>query len=153
VVLFCVQLVAPLSRHVALSQVCERRKLASGEYSCSYIECIVSVGRLKANSYIACSAHAVPMPFPCHVVPLMVWIVSFHLIYTVLPYLIVFHTCHAMPMPCCDQAVLPKATSKHGRRETACGLPARVRLLPATTRSSTKIVIRSIQILLTTIHT
>jgi len=56
-------------------------------------------------------------------------------------------------MPCSDHAVLLKATAQHDRRETACGLPARVRLLPATTRSSTKIVIRSIPILLTTIHT
>jgi hypothetical protein len=74
-----------------------------------------------------------------------------HLIYTVRPCLI--YTCHAAPMPCSDHAVLFKATAQHGRRETACGLPTRVRLLPATTRSSTKIVIRSIQILLTTIHT
>jgi hypothetical protein len=66
-----------------------------------------------------------------------------HLIYTVRPCLI--HTCHAMPMPCSDQAVLLKATAQHVRRETACGLPARVRLLPATARSSTK-VIRSIPI-------
>jgi hypothetical protein len=56
-------------------------------------------------------------------------------------------------MPCSDHAVLLKATAQHGRRETACGLPTRIRLLPATTRSSTKIVIRSIPILLTTIHT
>jgi len=55
-------------------------------------------------------------------------------------------------MPCSDHAVLLKAT-QHGRRETACGLPARVRLLPATTRNSTEIVIRSIPVLLTTIHT
>src|SRR5215471_1154462 len=74
-----------------------------------------------------------------------------HLIYTVRPCLI--HTCHAAPMPCSDHAVLLKATAQHGRRETACGLPARVRLLPATTRSSTKIVIRSIPNLLTTTHT
>ena len=69
-----------------------------------------------------------------------------HLIYTVRPCLI--HTCHAAPMPCSDHAVLLKATAQHGRRETAsaCGLPSRVRLLPATTRSSTKIVIRSIPI-------
>ena len=70
------------------------------------------------------------------------------LIYTVRPCLI--HTCHAAPS---DHAVLLKATAQHGRRETACGLPARVRLLPATTRSSTKIVIRSIPIIPTTIHT
>jgi hypothetical protein len=83
-----------------------------------------------------------------------------HLIYIVQPCLI--HTCHAMPcpcrahaapMPCSDHAVLLKATAQHGRRETACVLPARVRLLPATTRSSTKTVIRSTPILLTTIHT
>ena len=46
-----------------------------------------------------------------------------HLIYTVRPCLI--HTCHAMPMPCSDHAVLDKATAQHGRRERAvlcCGL-------------------------------
>ena len=78
-----------------------------------------------------------------------------HLIYTVRPCLI--HTClasaHAALMPCSDHAVLLKATAQHGRRETACGLPARVQLLPATTRSSTKIVIRNTPVLLTTIHT
>jgi len=63
-----------------------------------------------------------------------------HLIYTVRPSLI--HTCHAAPMPFSDHAVLLKATAQHGRRETACGLPARIRLLPATT----KVVIRSIPI-------
>jgi hypothetical protein len=51
-------------------------------------------------------------------------------IYTVRPCLI--HTCHAAPMSYSDHAVLLKATTRHGRRETACGLPARVRLLPAT---------------------
>ena len=56
------------------------------------------------------------------------------------------HTCHAMPMPCSEHAVLLEATAQHVRRETACGLPVRVRLLPATTRSSTKVVIRSIPI-------
>ena len=40
----------------------------------------------KADSHIACSAHAVPMPFPCHVVPSI-------------------HTCHAAPLPCSDSAV------------------------------------------------
>jgi hypothetical protein len=43
-----------------------------------------------------------------------------------------------LPMPCSDHAVLLKATAQHGRRETACGLPARVRLLPATMRTFTK---------------
>ena len=32
---------------------------------------------LKADSHIACRAHAVPMPFPCHAVPLKVYNVSF----------------------------------------------------------------------------
>jgi hypothetical protein len=84
------------------------------------------------------------MPFPCHAMPLRFRMCLSHLIYTVRPCQI--HTA------CSDHAVL-KATAQHGRRKTACGLPARVRLLPATTRSSTKIVIRSIPILLTTIHT
>ena len=67
-----------------------------------------------------------------------------HLIYTVRPYLI--HTCHTIPMPCSNHAVILKATTQHVRRETACGLPAHVRLLPATTRSSMKVVIRGITI-------
>ena len=54
------------------------------------------------------------------------------------------HTCHAMPTPCSNYAVLLEAMAQRVRRETACGLPARVRLLLATTRSSTKVVIRSI---------
>jgi hypothetical protein len=74
-----------------------------------------------------------------------------YLIYTVQPCLI--HICHAVPMPCSDHAVLLKDTAQHGCGETSCGLPARVQLLPATTQSSTKIVIRSIPIILTTIHT
>jgi len=74
-----------------------------------------------------------------------------HLIYTVQPCLI--YTCHAAPMPCCDHAIFLKAMAQHGRQETAGGLPARIRLLPATMQSSTKIVIRSIPILLTMIHT
>ena len=63
-----------------------------------------------------------------------------HFIYTVRPCLI--HTCRAAPMPCSDHAVLLKATAQHGRPETACGLPARVRLLPANTRGSTKVIRR-----------
>ena len=49
-------------------------------------------------------------------------------------------------MPCSDHAVLLKAMAQYGRRETGCGLPTRVRLLPATKRSSTKFVIRRIPI-------
>ena len=37
--------------------------------------------------------------------------------YTVRPCLI--HTCHAMPMPCSDHAVLLKATAQHGRAVVA----------------------------------
>ena len=63
------------------------------------------------------------MPFPCHAMPLGFRMCLSHLIYTVRPCLI--HTCHAMPMPCPDHAVLLKVTAQHGRRETAvlcCGL-------------------------------
>jgi len=63
------------------------------------------------------------------------------LIYTVRPCLI--HTCHAEPMPRSDHAVLLKATAQCHRRETAGGRRARYRLLPATTRSSRKVIIRS----------
>ena len=84
------------------------------------------------------------MPRPCHS-PAMPCRRGFkmclsHFIYTVRPCLI--HTCHAAPIPCSDHAVLLKATAQHGRQETACGLLARVRLLPATTRSSTKVIRR-----------
>jgi len=58
----------------------------------------------------------------------------------------VIHTFHAMPMPCSDRAVLLNTTAQHVRRETACGLPARFRLLPATRRSSTKVIIRRIPV-------
>jgi hypothetical protein len=43
---------------------------------------------------------------------------------------------HAIP----DHAILLKATAEHGHREKPCGLLARVRLLPANTRSSTKLL-------------
>jgi hypothetical protein len=83
-----------------------------------------------------------------------------HLIYTVRPCLI--HTCHAVPLPCHDHAVLNAtspghSTARHesgmgtawyawisiGRPQKVCGRPARVRLLPATTHSSTYVVTRS----------
>ena len=66
------------------------------------------------------------------------------LIYTVRPWLI--HTCHAMPMLCPDHAVLLKATEQHVSRETACGLHARLRLLPAATWSSTNLFIRGLPV-------
>ena len=49
-------------------------------------------------------------------------------------------------MPRSDHAVLLKATAQCHRSETACGRRARYRLRPATTRSSRKVVIRSILI-------
>jgi hypothetical protein len=91
---------------------------------------------IKADSHIACRAHAMPCRYGFRMCPP-------HSIYTVRPCL--SHTCHAAPIPCSDQAALLKATAQHGRRETACGLPAGVRVLPATARSSTKFI-RSIPI-------
>ena len=82
-----------------------------------------------SDSHLPCRAHAVPLP--CRAAKDSECLS--HLIYTVRPCLI--HTCHAVP----DHAVLLKATAQHVRRETACGLLARVRLLPSTTRSSTKL--------------
>jgi hypothetical protein len=67
-----------------------------------------------------------------------------HLIYIVR--LCLIHACHAMPMPCSDHAVLLKATAQHVCWETPCGLLARVRLLPATTRSFMAVVVSSIPI-------
>jgi hypothetical protein len=72
------------------------------------------------------------MPFPCR---LGLRMCLSHLMYTARSCL--FHTCHA---------VLLKATAQYGRRETACGLYYRIRLLPANKRSSTKVVISSIPI-------
>jgi len=78
------------------------------------------------------------MLFPCHAMPLRVQNASFpfdlhsaDLSYSHLP-------CRARAIP--DHAVLLKATTQHGRRETDCGLLVRIRLLPATTRSSTKLL-------------
>ena len=51
-----------------------------------------------------------------------------------------------LAVPCSNHAVLLKAMAQHVCRETACGLPVRIRLLPATTRNYTKVVIRSIPI-------
>ena len=67
-----------------------------------------------------------------------------HFIYTVLPCLI--HICHAAPLLCYDHC---RSSQGHGTarpRETPCWLSARVRLLLATTRSYTKVVIRRIPI-------
>jgi hypothetical protein len=69
-------------------------------------------GTFKADSHIACRAHAVPLP--CRDAKGLECL--FHLIYTVRPCLI--HTCHAAPMPCSDDTVLLKATAQHGRLPT-----------------------------------
>jgi hypothetical protein len=62
---------------------------------------------------------------------------------------------HAKPQPCCSKSDLSRprhsvAWEWHGISvgcpETECGWPGRVRLLPATTQSSTKLVISSIPI-------
>ena len=86
-----------------------------------------------------CHAHAVPMPCPCRATKSLecvfpIWFTQCGRVW------------FTLAMPCSDHAVLLKATAQHVRRETVCGLPTRVRLLPATTRSSTKIIIRSIPI-------
>jgi len=100
-----------------------------------------------------CRAHAVPLPcrasksLEC-VFP--IWFTHCGRVWFTL----------AMPCPCHAHAMLwscrssqGHGTARHRRREKACGIPAHVRLLPATMRGSTNIVIRSIPILLTTIHT
>jgi hypothetical protein len=53
------------------------------------------------------------------------------------------HISNAMHTPRSGHAVLLNATAQHARRAKACWLPACVQLFPATTRSSTKFVIRS----------
>jgi hypothetical protein len=106
--------------------------------------------------------HAVPMPRPCCSLPCLA-AKGLDFVYTVRACLI--HTCHAVPMPLPCHATtmsfwkrLLKATAQRGLGmawhvwiiiflpETACGSHVRIRLLPATTRSSTKVVIRSIPI-------
>jgi hypothetical protein len=100
------------------------------------------------------------MPFPCHAVPLRVYIVSFPFDLHSAAVLDSHMPCrsHAAPVPCHDHAVVKAtsqghSTSRHGhgmcelasavQRRDVGGRPARFRLLPATTRSSTKVVIRS----------
>ena len=86
-----------------------------------------------------CRAHAVPLPcraangLEC-VFP--IWSTQYGRVWFTL----------AFPCPCHAPTMPFFSRPRHGSRETACGLPARFRLLPATTRSSTKVVIRSIPI-------
>jgi len=101
---------------------------------------------LKADSHIACCAHAVPLP--CLVAKGLECVFPIWFTHCGRVWFTLAMPCHAhaASMPCSDHAVLLKVAAQHARRETACGLPARFRFLPATTRSSTKIVIRSIPI-------
>jgi hypothetical protein len=100
--------------------------------------CIALHSVLKADSHIECRAHTAPMPFPCHAVPLRVYNVSFpfDLHSAAVPDSHLPCRAHAIP----DHAVLFKATAQHSRRETACGVTASLRFLPAITRSSTKLL-------------
>ena len=77
----------------------------------------------KADSHIVCRAHAVPLPCSAALS---------------LPFDLHSAAVSGSHLPCCAHAVLLKATAQHGRREMSCGLPAHLRFLPATTRSSTK---------------
>ena len=110
---------------------------------------------LKVDPHIGCRVHAAPKLFPCNALPLRVWNVSFPFDLhsaAVSDSHLPGHT-HTAPMPCSDHAILLKATAQHSRQDTGCWVPARIQLLPSTTWSSTKIVIRSIPFLLTRIHT
>jgi hypothetical protein len=121
-------------------------------------------GKLKANS----NTHTMPFPCRAHAVPIPCR--AFKSIDCVFP--IWFRQCglawftHAMPRPYHATTMpfwkrLLKTTAQRGmgmachvwisigRPEMACGRPSGVRLLQATTRSSTKFVIKSIPVLWT----
>jgi hypothetical protein len=106
-----------------------------------------------------CRAHAVPQP--CHAAMGLDCLSLLN--YTTR--LCLIHTWHAAPIPrLCHATTMPfwkrllKSTAQRsmgmvwyvwigiGRPETACGWPGRFWLLPVTTRSFTKVVIRSIPI-------
>jgi hypothetical protein len=100
-------------------------------------------GRFTSSTLCPCRAHAVPLP--CRAAEGLECV--FPILFTQCGR---FWFTLAMPRPC---HALTMPFFSRPRHRTACGLPARVRLLPATTRSSTKIVIRSIPVILTTIRT
>ena len=84
------------------------------------------------------------MPFPCHAVPLRVQNVSF-------PFDLHSPAVSDSHLPCRAHALLRPCRSSQGHgtgRPLRDGLwvPVRIRLLPVTTRSSNKVVIRSIPI-------
>jgi len=89
--------------------------------------------KLNADSHTACRAHAVPLP--CRAAKdlecvFLIWFTQCGRVWFTL----------AMPRSCHPRTcVLLKVTAQHDRRETACGLTASVRFLPAITRSSTKL--------------
>ena len=106
--------------------------------SCVHHQSVVCT--LKADSHTACRAHAVPLPcraakgLEC-VFP--IWFTQCGRVWFTL----------AMPRTCCALTMPFYSWPQHSRRrETACGRPARYRLIPATTQISRKFVIRSILI-------
>jgi hypothetical protein len=97
---------------------------------------------VKADSHIACRTHAAPIPFPCHAVALRIYNVSF-------PFVLHSVAVSDSHLPCHAHAMLRPCRSSQGHgtaRPSRYGLWAicRVRLLPATTRSCTKVSIRRI---------
>jgi hypothetical protein len=72
---------------------------------------------LKANSHIPCRSHTAPMPFPCHAVPLRVYIVSFQFD---------LHSAAVFDshMPCRSHAVLKAISQGHGRTRYESGMRA-----------------------------
>ena len=97
------------------------------------LECVFPIwftqcGRVWFTLAIPCPFHAPTMPFfsrPQHItaVERRFRMRLSHLIYTVRPCLI--HTCHAMPIPCSDHAVLLKATAQHGCLTPCCAVALR----------------------------
>ena len=99
--------------------------------------CKIPVIQIHSPSWETKGRFTHSMTRPCHAVPLRVWNVS-------LPFDLHSAAVSDSHLPCRahaipDHAVLLKATA-HDRRETPCGLTASVRLLPAITRSSTKLL-------------
>jgi hypothetical protein len=106
----------------------------------AYILSVIMNRWVKANSHTPCrAAKVLDCVFP-------IWFTQFGRVWFT----------HAMPRPCRSESDFsrPRHSASWawhvwisvGRPETACGRPARVQLLPAATRSSTKVVIRSIPI-------
>jgi hypothetical protein len=71
---------------------------------------------IKANSPITCCAQVAPLPFPCHAVSLMVYIVSLPLDLhsaAVFDSHLLCHA-HAAALPCSNHAVLKAISQGHG---------------------------------------